>query len=126
MTKRYDVHRLFGAADAAVMVTSMAGIEAMALGCPVIAVQAASKDYEGNTMPRYVSEGVVERVTMGDAPALAAALRRILDDPAARADLVKRGRAFASRYVYPVDGALAERVLATIEDARAALTEEHR
>ena len=125
MTKSYDVHRLFGAADAAVMVTSMAGIEAMALGCPVIAVQAAGKSYEAS-MPPYVSEGVVERVTMGDAPALAAALRRMFDDTGARADLVRRGRAFASRYVHPVDGALAERVLATIEDARAALTEEHR
>jgi len=126
MTKRYDVHRLFGAADAAVMVTSMAGIEAMALGCPVVAVQAAGKDYEGESMPPYVSEGVVERVTMGDAPALAAALRRILDDSAARAALVARGRAFASRYVHPVDGALAERVLATIEDARAAIAERRR
>src|SRR5206468_2748315 len=29
LTKEYDIHRLFGAADAAVMVTSMAGIEAM-------------------------------------------------------------------------------------------------
>ena len=125
MTKSYDVHRLFGAADAAVMVTSMAGIEAMALGCPVIAVQAAGKSYEAS-MPPYVSEGVVERVTMGDAPALAAALRRMFDDAGARADLVRRGRAFASRYVHPVDGALAERVLATIEDAWAALREEHR
>ena len=118
ITKTYDIHRLFGAADAAVMVTSMAGLEAMALGCPVIAVQAAGKDYEGESMPPYVSEGVVERVTMGDAAALAAALRRVLDDQAARAALVARGRAFASRYVHPVDGALAERVLAAIDEAR--------
>src|SRR5205809_328426 len=44
LTKEYDIHRLFGAADAAVMVTSMAGIEAMAMGCPVIAVQTPGKD----------------------------------------------------------------------------------
>jgi hypothetical protein len=33
-TKTFDIHQLFAAADAAIMVTSMAGIEAMALDCP--------------------------------------------------------------------------------------------
>ena len=62
LTKDYDIHRLFGAADAAVMVTSMAGLEAMALGCPVVAVQTAGKDFEGEYMPPYVSAGAVRRV----------------------------------------------------------------
>lgn len=117
-TKTYDIHRLFGAADAAIMVTSMAGIEAMALGCPVVAVQTPGKDFEGQGMPPYISEGVVERVDMGDAPGLAAAVAHLLSDAEARAALVERARKFAARYVHPVDGALAERLLAVITEIR--------
>jgi glycosyltransferase involved in cell wall biosynthesis len=116
LTKDYDIHRLFGAADAAVMVTSMAGIEAMALGCPVVAVQAATKNYEGDAMPPYVTESVVERVDMGDSGALAMALSRLLSDSDHRQVLVERGRKFAARYVHPVDGGLAERLLAVVDE----------
>ena len=118
LTKEYDIHRLFGASDAAVMVTSMAGLEAMAMGCPVVAVQTAGKDFEGGVMPPYVSAGAVERVDMGDPAALAATLRRLLTEPAARAGLVERGRRFAARYVHPVDGELARRLLAVVEEIR--------
>ena len=111
-----DIQRLFGAADVAIMVTSMAGIEAMALGCPVVAVQAPGKDFEGPGMPPYVSAGAVERVDAGDVEALARTLRRLLDDPAARAKLVERGRAFAASYVHPVDGALGERLEALVTE----------
>jgi len=98
------------------MVTSMAGIEAMALGCPVVAVQAPGKDFEGPGMPPYVSAGAVERVDAGDVEALARTLRRLLDDPAARAKLAERGRAFAASYVHPVDGALGERLEALVTE----------
>jgi glycosyltransferase involved in cell wall biosynthesis len=119
VTKDYDIHRLFGAADAAVMVTSMAGIEAMALGCPVVAVQAAAKNYEeGHAMPPYVGEGVVERVDMGDSTTLAATLRRLLSDADHRQTVIERGRKFAARYVHPVDGALADRLLGVIDEVR--------
>ncbi len=120
LTKDYDIHRLFGAADAAVMVTSMAGLEAMALGCPVVAVQTAGKDFEGDYMPPYVSAGSVPRVDLGDPDGLAAALRRLLEDPAERAAVVERGLAFSARYVHPVDGRLAERLLALTDEIRAA------
>jgi glycosyltransferase involved in cell wall biosynthesis len=118
-TKDYDIHRLFGAADAAVMVTSMAGIEAMAMGCPVIAAQTPGKDFEGGGMPAYVTAGAVERVEMGDADALAAALRRLVSDPSARAALVERGRRFAAHYLHPVDGALGNRLLTVVDEVRA-------
>lgn len=118
ITQDHDIHRLFRAADAAIMVTSMAGIEAMAMECPVVAVQAPGKDFEGVGMPAYVSEGAVERVDMGDTPGLATALRRLLEDPAARAALVERGRAFASRYLHPVDGAVADRLLDIVDAIR--------
>jgi glycosyltransferase involved in cell wall biosynthesis len=120
LTKDYDIHRLFGAADAAVMVTSMAGLEAMALGCPVVAVQTAGKDFEGDYMPPYVSAGSVPRIDLGDPAGLAAALRRLLEDPAERAAVVERGRAFSARYVHPVDGRLAARLLALTDEIRAA------
>jgi glycosyltransferase involved in cell wall biosynthesis len=119
LTKDYDIHRLFGAADAAVMVTSMAGLEAMALGCPVVAVQTAGKDFEGDYMLPYVSAGSVPRVDLGDPAGLASALRRLLEDPAERAAVVERGRAFSARYVHPVDGGLAARLLALTDEIRA-------
>src|SRR5205809_3108707 len=107
LTQTYDIHRLFAAADAAIMVTSMAGIEAMAMACPVVAVQTPGKDFEGGVMPPYVSENVVEHVDMGDADGLAKALRRLLEDAEARTALVERAKKFAARYVHPADGALA-------------------
>jgi glycosyltransferase involved in cell wall biosynthesis len=120
LTKEYDIHRLFGAADVAIMVTSMAGIEAMALGCPVVAVHTPGKDFEGQGTPPYVSAGVVRRVELGDPARLAAAVRGLLEDGKARADLVERARRFAARYVHPVDGALAARLLAVVDDIRSA------
>jgi hypothetical protein len=121
LTQAYDIHRLFRAADAAIMVTSMAGIEAMAMGCPVVAAQTRDKDFEGGYMPPYVSEGAVERVDIEDADALAAALGRLLTDPVARDELVERGRKFAAGYIHPVDGGLAERLLGTVDAIRAEL-----
>lgn len=118
LTKEYDIHRLFGAADAAIMVTSMAGIEAMAMGCPVVAVQTPGKNFEGGYMPAYVSEEVVERVDMGDPAALAAALGQLLTDVGARGALVERGRGFAARYVRPADGRFADRLLSVVETVR--------
>ena len=120
LTKDYDIHRLFGAADAAVMITSMAGLEAMALGCPVVAVQTAGKDFEGDYMPPYVSAGAVRRVDLGKAAALADTLRVLIWNPAERQDMIERGRAFSARYVHPVDGRLGERLLALAEEISAA------
>ena len=124
VTQEYDIHKLFAAADAAVMVTSMAGVEAMALGCPVIAVQMAGKDYDGGYMFPYVRAGAVERVDIGDGRAFARALDRTLLDDGARADLVKRGFDFAKRYIHPVDGALASRFLAVVGEIRRERTPE--
>ena len=117
-TKTYDIHRLFAAADAAIMVTSMAGIEAMARGCPVVAVQTPGKDFEGVEMPPYVSENVVEHVDMGDAHGLAKALRRLLEDAEARTALVERARKFATRYDSTVDDTPGERLLKEIGEIR--------
>jgi CDP-glycerol glycerophosphotransferase (TagB/SpsB family) len=124
VTQEYDIHRLFAAADAAVMVTSMAGVEAMALGCPVIAVQMAGKDYDGGYMFPYVREGAVERADIGDALGFARALGRVLLDDRARSGLVKRGFDFAERYIHPVDGALASRFLAVVDEIRRERTQE--
>ena len=119
LTQSYDIHRLFRAADAAIMVTSMAGVEAMALECPVVAVQTRDKDFEGGYMPPYVSEGAAVRVDMDDAEALAATLARLLEDGASREAQLARGRAFAARYLHPVDGRLTDRLLAAVAEIRA-------
>jgi glycosyltransferase involved in cell wall biosynthesis len=118
LTQDYDIHRLYCAADLSVMVTSMAGVEAMALGCPVIAVQEGGKDYEGRFMFPYVSEGAVERVDMGDPGALADAITGLLDDGARRAALVACAQRFASRYIHPVDGGLAQRLMGVVSEIR--------
>jgi len=81
-------------------------------------VQAEKKNYETDEMPHYVSEGVVERVDMGDSKALAAALSRLLGDADHRQALIERGRKFAARYIHPVDGGLADRLLAVVEEVR--------
>ena len=120
-TQAYDIFRLFAAADAAIMVTSMAGIEAMAMGCPVIAVQTPDKDFEGHDMAPYVKEDAVDRVDLDDPAALRATLLRVLDNAAARADLIERGHRFAAKYMRPVDGTLAARLVAIADEARAAL-----
>jgi hypothetical protein len=119
LTRDHDIHRLFGAADAAVMVTSQAGFEAMALDCPLVAVQQAGKDYEGGYMPPFVSAGVVERVDMDDPAALAAALGHLLHDRGARDALVARARAFAAPFIHPADGALGARLLAVVDELAA-------
>jgi glycosyltransferase involved in cell wall biosynthesis len=118
VTQTYDIHRLFRAADLALMVTSMAGIEAMDHGCPVVAIQPAGKNFEGNGMPRYVTDGAVELVAADDVDGLARAVRHLLTDPAAHAALAARGRAFAAQYVRPVDGALADRIDAEVTALR--------
>lgn len=118
LTQDYDIHRLFGAADASIMVTSMAGIEAMAMGCPVVAVQTPGKDFEGKYMPPYLSEGTVERVNTGDPATLAAAVQRLLTDREARAALVERARRFAARYVHVIDGRLADHLLSVVDEVQ--------
>jgi hypothetical protein len=74
-------------------------------------------------MPPYVSAGAVERVDIGDSGALADALQRVEGDAGTRAALLDRGRAFAEGYVHPVDGGLAERLLAVMDDVRAELAD---
>jgi len=118
LTKDYDIFRLFGAADVAVMVTSMAGVEAMSMNCPVIAVQTPGKDFEGPSMPAYVSEAAVDRVDMGDAKELERVLRRIVTDPAARAALIERGRRFAAPHLQPSDGPPIDRMQAIVDEIR--------
>lgn len=118
LTQDHDIHRLFAAADAAIMVTSMAGLEAMALGCPVVAMQTPGKDFEGGAMPPYVSAGVVERVAIDAPEALAAVLTRLGPGSAFREALVGRARAFAAPYLHPADGRFADRLLGVLQEIR--------
>jgi hypothetical protein len=118
LTQDYDIHRLFAAADAAVMVTSMAGLEAMVLGCPVVAMQTPGKDFEGGAMPPYVSAGVVEHVAIDAPEALAAVLTRLAPGSASREALVARARAFAAPYLHPADGHFGDRLMGVLEEIR--------
>jgi glycosyltransferase involved in cell wall biosynthesis len=72
-------------------------IEAMAAGVPVVATAAGS-------VPEVVGDGAV-LVAPGDADALAGAIAHVLDDDAARAALVARGRARAAMFDWEHCGA---------------------
>jgi glycosyltransferase involved in cell wall biosynthesis len=65
-------------------------LEAMSAGTPVVATRTGS-------LPEVCGDGA-DLVAVGDPEALAEALRRVLDDDAHRARLIKRGEAVAGRY----------------------------
>jgi alpha-1,3-rhamnosyl/mannosyltransferase len=65
-------------------------LEAMAAGVPVVATAAGA-------LPEVLGDAA-DLVPVGDADALAAALARVLDDGAHRAELVDRGRARGARW----------------------------
>ena len=69
-------------------------IEAMGAGVPVVATRAGS-------LPEVCDDGA-DLVPVGDVEALAAALRRIVDDGSHRSGLVERGRRVAARYDWDV------------------------
>lgn len=65
-------------------------LEAMAAGTPVVASA-------GGALPETLGDGAL-LVPVGDADALAGALAMVLDDEAARAELIVRGRRHAATY----------------------------
>ncbi|WP_117000733.1 glycosyltransferase family 4 protein [Desertimonas flava] len=67
----------------------MTVIEAMSVGLPVVAT-----DHGGPQ--EYLAEDRGELVPPNDAPAMAAAIRRLADDPARRHDLGERGREYVA------------------------------
>jgi glycosyltransferase involved in cell wall biosynthesis len=105
---RADVLELFAAADASVLSSSWENfphtvVESLAVGTPVIATAAGG-------VPEVVTDGVNGLlVPVGDAPALAAAIRRYLAD----AGLRERLRAAAAP---SVDGYRPERLLGELEE----------
>jgi glycosyltransferase involved in cell wall biosynthesis len=65
-------------------------LEALACGCPTITSAVSS-------LPEVAGDAAI-LTPPGDVPALAAALARVLDDPALREDLRRRGPAQAARF----------------------------
>src|SRR5207247_2436003 len=71
-------------------------LEAMACGCPVLASHA------GSLVEVVADAGVV--VEPMDASAIAAGVRRLMEDDAFRQDLVRRGYAQAARFTWEASG----------------------
>jgi hypothetical protein len=89
---------LVRAARVVVRSTSTTGLEAMALGRPVVTI--ASRGPLGG--PDFLAEGGAA-VTVGDEHELEEALERLLGDPREYARRVEAGRAFAGRFVGGLD-----------------------
>ena len=93
--RRDDVADLLAAADVVVLPSvwearSLTAQEALRAGRPLVATGVGG-------VPDLVQDGAV-LVPPGAAPALAAAVRRLLDDPAHAADVAARGRAVAASW----------------------------
>jgi glycosyltransferase involved in cell wall biosynthesis len=93
--RREDVADLLAAADVLVLPSrwearSLTAQEALRAGTPVVATTVGG-------LPELLQDGAV-LVPPDDPQALGAAVRRLLDDPAAAADLVRRGRAVAAAW----------------------------
>ena len=88
---RDDIPELLGRSDIGVLTSLKEGIpraalEAMAVGLPMVATRVTGT----REVVRDGETGIL--VDVGDAPALAAALERLIDDPALRARMGARGR----------------------------------
>ena len=104
---------LYGAATALVFPSVYEGfglppLEAMACGCPVVAAQAAS-------LPEVCGDAAL-MVPPQDVPALADAMRTLLDDAALRASLRVRGLARAAAFSWD---ASAQALLRALDDGAA-------
>ncbi len=104
--RRDDVADLMAAADVVVLPSvwearSLTAQEALRAGRPLVATAVGG-------IPGLVGDGAV-LVPPGDAGALGAAVRRLLDDPAEAADVAARGRAVAAGW--PTEADTVEQVL---------------
>jgi glycosyltransferase involved in cell wall biosynthesis len=93
--RRDDVADLYAAADVVVLPSvwearSLTAQEALRAGRPLVATDVGG-------IRELVGDGAV-LVPAGDARALGSAVRRLLDDPAAAAELAARGRAVADTW----------------------------
>jgi glycosyltransferase involved in cell wall biosynthesis len=84
-------------------------VEAMLAGVPVVSTRAGS-------LPEVCRDGA-DLVDVGDAPGLAAALRRVLDDARHRAVLVARGHEVAAGYSWDLTADRLAELLATVAAA---------
>ena len=98
-----DLHRLLRAADAVVSYVSTTILEAMLLERPVVTVNFSPQE---NPLP-LADYGVPEGRTV---EGLRAEVARALDDPAWRAELLRRQVRFVADYAYQNDGQAARRV----------------
>jgi glycosyltransferase involved in cell wall biosynthesis len=104
--RRDDVADLLAVADVVVLPSlwearSLTAQEVLRAGRPLVASAVGG-------LPELVGDGAVQ-VPPGDADALAAAVRRLLDDPAAAAALAARGQAVAA--TWPTEADTVEQVL---------------
>jgi glycosyltransferase involved in cell wall biosynthesis len=113
---RRDARAIVGAADVFVMSSRseglpLAALEALAAGTPVVAAAVRG-------VRELLDDGENALLVPPDDPqALAAAVRRVLDDRALAGRLVQAGRAVAARHS---DEAMVQRYLALYDEVRAA------
>ncbi len=116
LVQHVSIYELIQVADLVVMIASMAGLEAMALGRPVVAMWGAEADY--NSYFPYGESGAVALVRRAE-EALPV-FRLLLDDAAARSRQIERGQELARRYMRPPDGHTTARIVELMTELVAA------
>ncbi|MDT0277140.1 glycosyltransferase family 4 protein [Blastococcus goldschmidtiae] len=119
--RRGDVADLLGAADVCVLPSRWEGSpftaqESLRAGTPLVSTRAGG-------IPELVGEAA-DLVPVGDATALADAVRRVLTDPAHAAGLAEAGRRQAARW--PDEAGAGRRVVAVYRELLGAPEAEHR
>lgn len=115
VVQNIDIVTLFKIADTAIMATSMAGLEAMILKVPLIAIQPTEKDYDMSNIIPYIKSGAVYRVK--SAEELTKGIDQLTTDTELRRQLVQLGFEFALRYIREPDGQTAQRILTSLSGA---------
>lgn len=106
------IHDVMLLSKVVVMLYSMAGLEAMLLGRPVMNVTLEGEDVE-HYIPYVTGGGAIGVKTESE---LAPALSLLLRDQASYQTWVENGKRFVSRFIQLPDGKVSDRILAVVKD----------
>jgi glycosyltransferase involved in cell wall biosynthesis len=104
-----DLHELLHASELVIVFASTVGLEAIALGRPLLVVNFTGRPDLVDYVDRGTALGVYREAD------LLPAIRRVLDDPAVQQRLAAARRQFVQDYLYRLDGLSSQRVVALVD-----------